>query len=76
MRVFAVLGYGTAEEAVRCFLVRAESVGETVLLVREPGLADGLAELIPYPSSILGSANGPPGVLRYGPVPHGIARPK
>lgn len=89
MRVFAVLGYGTAlqaapagradagaEEAARCFHVRAESAGETVPLVRESGLADDLAELIPYPSSILDVADGPPGIVWYGPAPKGFARPK
>lgn len=55
MRVFAVLGFAEAgaKEAVRCFHVRAVSVGEAVPLIRESGLADDLAELIPYPSSIL-----------------------
>ncbi|PWC93011.1 hypothetical protein [Azospirillum sp. TSO5] len=78
MRVFAVLGYSEAgaEQSARCFQVRAESVGEAVPLVRESGLADGLAELIPYPSSILGAADGPPGIVWYGPAPKGFARPK
>lgn len=78
MRVFAVLGFAEAgaEEAARCFHVRAESVGEAVSLVRESGLADDLAEPIPYPSSILDAADGPPGIVWYGPAPKGFARPK